>query len=823
MALLELVRPFSCTFNFMSPGACCMCGLPVRDHAKHLCVPSEPSKQPTKPCPKVEPKLCPPSLPDVKPVLKPTPPPVQVPPNGVTKVSPRLSEEELSSADLQLWLNTLSRNPAPQSPTVPVPQSLPLVPAVKTIAQQTQVQDTVSSVVQREHKQAIEECDNEAVFTHLSQRQTLLKKRLSAAAKRLFRFKTHELTKHIVLQLDKFDEHAIQTQVEPSEQHPCRHTADDRPHGMQSNEPPIDGHAFSTVEKLRVGVAENDLRETSSLLACYDDDNTESSSGEEDEDHISSDHQVERSRLSVIEQNWEQQRAHIAAQWTWIRGQYEDLQHRMRRETDLLQGLRDKKEKIVFHPSDHFMPDLLSDKTYHGMQGLNGFPSNLMKNNFKFDGLNRANKDEMFMKNSQSKMCESICKPKRVTKISKADGNSCARTRPLAFLVRRQTVQGKSNQSSIVPRNVVLKSSILGKQCCRRQRVASSRGSKTESYHPVLSAKNECHLATQLTPLLSGVDYFPGPERKPINHCITPVSLHEPPEPKLVLPEKRKSPPLCLPVDLLQHHTDVQIETMMDTPTLVKKRGSPAATVEHMPKKYRASASLPGSRATSPIHGDKRKRNDQFDINNIEVDFSVVAPARIERPRYKEIEIPKFRLIDDSLLAKIASIHPDLEDDSDAAYEALHSHCEGLEKQRFINMTINATGGMRGSIPTPESLPASDHLPLNTSQDMLMSLNTMSPTLNNHTNYPPPSPASSSSGDEGPSETWSKRSFPLLECQANKLNDSDHILNNKSDIQKTDIDKKAHRKNDNKHVSYLDEEVRRTRSKHTSEYPTAVS
>ena len=56
---------------------------------------------------------------------------------------------------------------------------------------------------------------------------------------------------------------------------------------MQSNEPPIDGHAFSTVEKLRVGVAENDLRETSSLLACYDDDNTESSSGEEDEDHIS--------------------------------------------------------------------------------------------------------------------------------------------------------------------------------------------------------------------------------------------------------------------------------------------------------------------------------------------------------------------------------------------------------------------------------------------------------------------------------------------------------------------------------------------------------
>ena len=42
----------------------------------------------------------------------------------------------------------------------------------------------------------------------------------------------------------------------------------------------------------------------------------------------------------------------------------------------------------------------------------------------------------------------------------------------------------------------------------------------------------------------------------------------------------------------------------------------------------------------------------------LQVDFSVVAPARIERPRYKEIEIPKFRLIDESILSKIASIHP---------------------------------------------------------------------------------------------------------------------------------------------------------------------
>ena len=36
MALLDVVRPR--TLPFMSPGSCCMCGLPVRDHTKHLCV-----------------------------------------------------------------------------------------------------------------------------------------------------------------------------------------------------------------------------------------------------------------------------------------------------------------------------------------------------------------------------------------------------------------------------------------------------------------------------------------------------------------------------------------------------------------------------------------------------------------------------------------------------------------------------------------------------------------------------------------------------------------------------------------------------------------
>ena len=50
-------------------------------------------------------------------------------------------------------------------------------------------------------------------FAQLSDRQSSLKERLNVLSKRLFRYKTKELVRHIVNQLDKFDEHAIKNQV----------------------------------------------------------------------------------------------------------------------------------------------------------------------------------------------------------------------------------------------------------------------------------------------------------------------------------------------------------------------------------------------------------------------------------------------------------------------------------------------------------------------------------------------------------------------------------------------------------------------------------
>ena len=53
-------------------------------------------------------------------------------------------------------------------------------------------------------------------------------------------------------------------------------------HRAPSSEPPIDGHAFSTMEKLRVNVGEELLHQTSVMLSRYDDEKTDSSSDEDD-------------------------------------------------------------------------------------------------------------------------------------------------------------------------------------------------------------------------------------------------------------------------------------------------------------------------------------------------------------------------------------------------------------------------------------------------------------------------------------------------------------------------------------------------------------
>ena len=159
----------------------------------------------------------------------------------------------------------------------------------------------------------------------------------------------------------------------------------------------------------------------------------------------------------------------------------------MRRETDLLQMLREKKEKVVLLHNDHYINDhhMMSDKfSHHGgiIPPLNGYhthPSLVMKTNFKYE-LSRANQ-EMYHKSNQHK---------RLNKSSKIDGNTCARTRPLASIIKRNIVQAKPEQKCITQKDFPILCGILGKMCCRKNKRRCSEQKSEAGFHPVLSKRS---------------------------------------------------------------------------------------------------------------------------------------------------------------------------------------------------------------------------------------------------------------------------------------------------------------------------------------------
>ena len=171
----------------------------------------------------------------------------------------------------------------------------------------------------------------------------------------------------------------------------------------------------------------------------------------------------------------------------------------------------------------------------------------------------------------------------------------------------------------------------------------------------------------------------------------------------------------------------------------------------------------------------------------------MVAPARIERPQYKEIEIPKFRTVTDTLLRQYLAAEGTVEreDDSQAAYEVLHSRCEQLEKVRFINMQLNASaatreeGGMRSR---------HEGELLRRHEELLLLEEKLSPLA--------------------------PRTLNMLEQPARQGNNN----NNSTPTNNNNSKGATENGGNNKHVTYVEEEIRRTRAnKHTSDYPTAVS
>nr|XP_033774287.1 KAT8 regulatory NSL complex subunit 1 isoform X2 [Geotrypetes seraphini] len=203
-------------------------------------------------------------------------------------------------------------------------------------------------------------------------------------------------------------------------------------------------------------------------------------------------------------------------------------------------------------------------------------------------------------------------------------------------------------------------------------------------------------------------------------------------------------------------------------------------------------ASMGGHNVSNSLAARRRRGESSFDINNIVIPMSVAATTRVEKLQYKEILTPSWREVE----VTPHVLNPDeddveIEDLSDAAFSALHSKCEEMERSRWMS-TATMPPQRRGSRSyrsadgrtTPQLGSANSSTPQPASPDVGLSLSELSHTLSPRSPISPdmlsapPTPASRDSQrllssedtrcstpelghDEQMVQPWERRHFPL--------------------------------------------------------------
>ncbi|XP_074675036.1 KAT8 regulatory NSL complex subunit 1-like [Strix aluco] len=99
----------------------------------------------------------------------------------------------------------------------------------------------------------------------------------------------------------------------------------------------------------------------------------------------------------------------------------------------------------------------------------------------------------------------------------------------------------------------------------------------------------------------------------------------------------------------------------------------PAPSASHIP--FTGSSAVQSSK--------RRKAEYSYDIDNIVIPKSMAAATRVEKPRYKEIAVPSWRIVELEALEPFNQAESELEDTSDEVYSSHHSKYEDLERARW--------------------------------------------------------------------------------------------------------------------------------------------
>lgn len=355
---------------------------------------------------------------------------------------------------------------------------------------------------------------------------------------------------------------------------------------------------------------------------------------------------------------WARDRAAVAARWSWLQAQVSDLEYRIRQHTDVYRQLRAAKGAVHFAAS-------------------NGVPT--PSTSSACSPSKQAENDE-----SESEVCSSSRTRPLVNSASSTPSTSGFRQRRLIRASKVQSGRKASRLASSTVRCCCVMSRIYnpcvlcnGKNnyllpvdpdgMTLRERVSlTDRG-----FHPVLSLDHDIPLGAHVDSLLKSGDWKPPPP--PVSSTSQsgrPSLASRRSSSKLQADDdsgsiasghsvKRKGPPNGTSKRKKGADEESTISLKERRKSLTKRRKKHLPSTDALDEDSQsypsspfgdgsvpATPGRPGLASRGSFLQDMLRRRTSYDIDNIVIPYSMAASTRVEKLQYKEIQTPKWRIID---------------------------------------------------------------------------------------------------------------------------------------------------------------------------------
>ncbi|XP_030342655.1 KAT8 regulatory NSL complex subunit 1-like protein isoform X9 [Strigops habroptila] len=562
--------------------------------------------------------------------------------------------------------------------------------------------------------EGIVSCTPEEVYARLLQCVTKQQMEISRAKrtqKRLQMLLAKHVIKHCDQQLKCFVKHQLQRMKVFHE--PTRFLSSSSlrcTEGWPENNTTTLESSSSTDPQNGVNIAPGEIRgfalHTGGLLSRVEkdlDSDATCSSSDEDGEEQTVRTTVEASYTS--EWKWLADRARIGSRWTWLQAQITELEYKIQQLTDLHRQIRATKSAQLSEIISSLIAPLnlspasssLSSKACRHRQLVNGI-SFRASDNREVSSSGSWLLDHQHIKKRRRDRT-------RLRPLAVASGSTSARTRPLHSFQKRKLYRMHGachwNQQTLPSRDVSFpyKTQFPYSEYSTESKILDYVQQLDSSFHPVLSFPADIPLHIYFETLLkkddikgepvdtssSGGEVKASPDNDHNQHnvsvkqwsdgCLSTSKSQSVSGTSDQLSEGRKKRHLS-ETAVGEHNTRFETFSFQHAEPESHSSFAAATNVNAMSKP---------SPSTSSQHNSRRRLRSEssYDIDNIVIPMSLVAPSKLEKLQYKEILTPSWRVVEFQPLESSPTDEEEIEDLSDEVFALRHSKYEERERARW--------------------------------------------------------------------------------------------------------------------------------------------